>query len=133
MKNIKVAFWVFLLSLSLLWLLADTLMPNPFTYFSFRTVFIQYTGVIGMGLMSLSLLLAVRPKWMERPLKGLDKMYRLHKWIGITGLVVSILHWWWAQGSKWMVGWGWLTHPPRKPPSGESLSQLEQWLNSSVA
>lgn len=29
-----------------------------------------------------------------------------------------------------MVGRGWLTHPPRKPPSGESLSQLEQWLNS---
>jgi len=29
------------------------------------------------------MILATRPKWLERPLGGLDKMYQLHKWTGI--------------------------------------------------
>lgn len=130
MKNIKVAFWLLLLTLSAVWLLADSLIPDPFTYFSFRAVFVQYTGIIGIGMMSVAMLLSLRPKWMERPLNGLDKMYRLHKWLGIAGLVFAVLHWWWAQGTKWMVGWGWLSRPGRRPPSGETLSQLDLWLQS---
>jgi len=105
MKNIKQGFWVLLLALTALWLLVDTWVPDPFTYFSLRTVLMQYTGVIGIGVMSVAMLLATRPTWLEPPLGGLDKMYRLHKWLGITGLVFSCIHWWWAQGTKWMVGW----------------------------
>lgn len=130
MKNIKLVLWLLLLSLSAAWLLADTPIPDPFTYFSFRAVFVQYTGVIGISVMSVAMLLATRPKWMESRLNGLDKMYRLHKWLGITGLLFSVLHWWWAKGTKWMVGWGWLDRPQRKPPSGEMLSQFETWLRS---
>jgi predicted ferric reductase len=33
-------------------------------------------------------------------------MYRLHKWLGIAALAAGVLHWWWAKGTKWMVGWG---------------------------
>lgn len=128
MKNIKRGFWALLLALTALWLLADTWMPDPFTYFSFRTVLMQYTGVIGMGAMSVAMLLATRPKWLEPPLDGLDKMYRLHKWLGITGLVFSCIHWWWAQGTKWMVGWGWLSRPARKSAAGQMLGPAESWL-----
>ncbi len=130
MKNIKGTFWLLLLAMTAAWLLADTLIPDPFTYFSFRAVFIQYSGVIGVGMMSVAMVLSVRPTWLERPLNGLDKMYRLHKWVGITGLVFAVLHWWLAQGTKWMVGWGWLSRPDRRPPTDESVSQLEQWLQS---
>ncbi len=31
--------------------------------------------------------------WLERHLDGLDKMYRLHKWLGIGALVVGTVHW----------------------------------------
>ncbi len=103
-------------------------MPDPFTYFALRTVLMQYTGVIGMGAMSVAMLLATRPKWLEPPLDGLDKMYRLHKWLGITGLVFSCIHWWWAQGTKWMVGWGWLSRPARKSAAGQMLGPAESWL-----
>src|SRR5690606_18246484 len=113
MKRIKISLGAILLLLTALWLAADTLLPEPFTYFSFRTVFVQYSGVLGIGLMSVAMLLALRPRWLERHLDGLDKMYRLHKWLGIGALVVSVLHWWWAQGTKWMVGWGWLDRPVR--------------------
>ncbi len=40
-------------------------------------------------------------------------MYRLHKWLGIAALVVSVAHWLWAQGAKWAVGYGWLARPER--------------------
>ena len=130
MKRIKLVLWVSLLTLAGLWLLADTLVPEPFTYFSFRTVFVQLSGVIAIGAMSAGMLLAVRPKWLEPHLDGLDKMYRLHKWLGIAALVAGVLHWWWAKGTKWMVGWGWLVKPPRKPPSGESLGLVEGWLRT---
>ncbi|MFT6914756.1 MAG: putative ferric reductase [Motiliproteus sp.] len=128
MTAIKWTFWLFPLTLSALWLLADSLMPDPVTYFAFRAVFVQYTGVLGMGMMSLAMLLSIRPRWIEQPLRGLDKMYRLHKWLGMAGLSLSTIHWWWAQGSKWMVGWGWLDKPVRSGPSEQTLSQLEQLL-----
>lgn len=126
MKHIKLTFVAIVLGLSLLWLLADTLWPQPFTYFSFRTVFMQYSGVILMGVMSVAMLLALRPKWLEPHLDGLDKMYRLHKWLGITALVVGLAHWWWGKFTKWMVGWGWLVKPAGG--AGPELSALESWL-----
>lgn len=142
MKRITLALWTSLLALTLLWLAADTLWPEPFGYFPFRVVFMQYSGVIAFGAMSLCMVLATRPRWLERPLDGLDKMYRLHKWLGITALVTSVLHWWWAQGTKWMVGWGWLERPGRGGPPGggghgqrqgqgqEAILTLEQWLRT---
>lgn len=129
MRTIKWAFAAVLAGLAGLWLLADTLLPEPLTYFSFRGSFVQLTGVLAFGAMSIAMILAVRPKWLERPLGGLDKMYRLHKWLGIAALVLGILHWWWAQGTKWMVGWGWLA-PPARPGSADTLAGVEAWLRS---
>jgi predicted ferric reductase len=130
MKRIHLAFLATLLLPTALWLAADTLLPEPFTYFSFRSVFMQYSGVIAIGVMSVAMLLALRSTWLEPLLGGLDRMYRLHKWLGIAALGVTILHWWWATGTKWMVGWGWLVRPARKPGGGEQLGAVEGWLRS---
>lgn len=46
MKPIKRAFGLLFLILNGLWLLANTLIPEPFSSFSFRTVFVQYAGII---------------------------------------------------------------------------------------
>lgn len=131
MNRIKTVLAALLVLLTAVWLMADMLLPAPLTYFSFRTVFVQYSGLIAVGAISTAMVLAVRPKWLEPALDGLDKMYRLHKWLGITALVASVLHWWWAQGTKWMVGWGWLVRPPRGPRASDSeLGQIEAWLRS---
>ena len=119
MKRITWVFWGFLALLTGLWFMADTLLPAQRGYFDFRTVWVQYTGVIAMGAMSLAMVLAVRPVWLESHLDGLDKMYRLHKWLGIGALVVGTVHWLWAKGTKWAVGWGWLTKPARSGPAPE--------------
>ena len=120
-----------LLLLTGLWLWADPRWLQPQTYFGFRAVAMQYSGVIAIAAMSVAMILATRPRWLETPLTGLDKMYRLHKWLGITALGVSVAHWWLGQGSRWMVQWGWVTRGAR-PPRGAAPDQdsLQAWLGS---
>jgi len=128
MRTIKRFLIFFLLGVTVLWLLADTLAPKPFNYFAFRGVFVQYSGVLAIMAMSIAMLLALRSRWFETRLNGLDKAYRLHKWLGITALVVSVLHWWMAKGTKWMVGWGWLERPARGRGNGPELGSVAQWF-----
>ncbi|WP_066341962.1 ferredoxin reductase family protein [Azohydromonas lata] len=131
MNRIKIALAALLALLAGTWLLADTLFPSPLGYFPFRTVFVQLSGVVAVGAMSVDLLLALRPRWLEPHLDGLDKLYRLHKWLGITALVAATAHWWVAKGTKWMVGWGWLVRPPRGPrPDPSTLGAVEGFLRS---
>lgn len=130
--RIKHFFLAALVLLTGLWVAAEPKWwPEPLTYFAFRATYMQYSGAIAIGVMSVAMILALRPRWLEPHLKGLDKMYRLHKWLGITALVVSVLHWWLGQGTKWMVGWGWLVRPARGPrPSPADQGVIEAWLGS---
>lgn len=115
MRNLKRAFVGALLLLVALWLLVEPTVFRSTTFFGLRGHMVQWTGVVAVGCMSLAMVLALRPRWPERWLGGLDKMYRLHKWLGISALVVAITHWLWAKGPKWAVGWGWLVRPDRGP------------------
>jgi predicted ferric reductase len=131
MPRYQSSFWLFLILISSLWFLADSLWPKPWGYFAFRNVFNQYSGILAICIMSLAMILAVRPAFLEKPMKGLDKCYRLHKWLGIGALVVATVHWWITKGTKWMVGWGWLERPERggRPPA-DSLSTIEAFIRS---
>ncbi|MCK9531643.1 MAG: ferric reductase-like transmembrane domain-containing protein [Gammaproteobacteria bacterium] len=51
------------------------------------------TGLWSIALMSLAMMLALRPIWLERPLGGMDRVYQLHKWSGILAVVMAGLHW----------------------------------------
>lgn len=129
MNRIKLVLLFLLALITAAWLAADTLMPDPFGYFTFRSVFVQYSGLLGIAMMSVAMVLATRPRWLERHLNGLDKMYRLHKWLGIGALIASTAHWWFAKGTKWMVGWGWLARPERKKDgAAQVLPSIEQWF-----
>lgn len=54
---------------------------------------LHLTGLASFALMSLAMLLAVRPAWLERPLDGMDRIYRLHKWTGILAIGLGAAHW----------------------------------------
>ncbi len=54
---------------------------------------LNLTGLLTISLMSLTMVLATRPVWLERPLGGLDRIYRLHKWSGILAGIFAVLHW----------------------------------------
>jgi len=129
MNRVHRSFWVFLLALSGLWWLVDqTAWSGLAGLFAWRPVLMQYTGVLGIGVMSLAMILAVRPVVLEPWLGGLDKMYRLHKWLGISGLTLAVVHWLIAQGPKWMVGWGWLVRPARGPRPQFPEDSLQQFF-----
>jgi predicted ferric reductase len=98
------------------------------TFFRWRSALLQCSGVVAIGGMSLAMVLAVRPVWFESRLGGLDKMYRLHKWLGISALVLSVLHWGLAQGPKWAVGWGW--RQGRGPRAEHAAGGVLQWLST---
>ena len=108
MRNIKLCYWGLIVTLTLLWLAADPVWMAETEFFTLRSSLVIYTGIIAVGLMSVSMMLAARPVMIESLLGGLDKMYRLHKWLGITGVTFAIVHLLWAKSAGWLVGWGWL-------------------------
>ena len=97
MKRITIALIGFIVALTGLWLLADTL-PASTAGITFGAAFTQLTGILSIGMMSFATLMSIRPKWLEPTFDGLDKMYRLHKWLGIGGMAVGIVHWLTASG-----------------------------------
>ncbi|MCA8931959.1 MAG: ferric reductase-like transmembrane domain-containing protein [Rhodospirillaceae bacterium] len=117
MRAITWTFWGLLALLSGAWLMADPRLFTATGFFAVRDMATQATGLLAIGCMSVAMVLAVRPRWPERTLGGLDKMYRLHKWLGIGGVVFAVLHWLWVEAPKWAVGWGLLErsgHGPRE-------------------
>lgn len=116
MRNIKLLLAAIFCGVLVLWLLAMPF-PEEWGVFPVRNVLLQLTGVISILAMSGCLILAVRPRMLETPLGGLDKMYRLHKWLGIIALSGSILHWSSKQFPKWLVALGLFDgkRPPRPP------------------
>jgi len=99
--------------LAVLWLLS--LAPDAFTggFWLTRKTLVYGTGVLAIGLMSVGVFLAARPVWFETPLGGLDKFYRLHKWLGIGVFAFSVAHWILRMGPSWITTLGWFELPPR--------------------
>jgi predicted ferric reductase len=112
---LRSAFALVLLALAALWLSSMPFGGVPLEVFAHRTVWLQGTGTLAIGVMSVAMLLAARPAVLEPGLGGLDKMYRLHKWLGISALVLAVAHWLWVEAPKWAVDAGWLVRPPRVP------------------
>lgn len=74
------------------------------------------SGLWSIGLMSLVMLLATRPAWMERPLGGMDRVYRLHKWAGILAIVFAAAHWLLDMSSDLLKA---LIGKAGRPPKGD--------------
>lgn len=99
-------------------------LPESFGFFYWRKQFILLTGILALGYMSAAMLLAARPVWLEKRLNGLDKMYRLHKHLGIGAFAVLSLHWLAFKAGKWLTQAGVLQRPRRL--SG-SLTEGVNW------
>lgn len=54
--------------------------------------FSQYLGVASLIVMAWCFVLAVKNRLIERWVSGLDKLYLLHKWLGIGALALAFLH-----------------------------------------
>jgi predicted ferric reductase len=128
MKPIRIAWVAVILLLTALWLLAEPPLAQPYQFIAVRNALLNYAGIMAIGVMSVALMLAARPVVLEPALGGLDKMYRLHKWLGITALVMAIVHWVSTQAPGWLVGLGWLQRSarPRSLPPVDPLLRFVQ-------
>ncbi|GAB5504347.1 ferredoxin reductase family protein [Pyruvatibacter sp.] len=57
-----------------------------------EALFSQYLGVTALVAMGLSQLLATRMAFLEPIFGGLDRIYVLHKWLGVGAIVAILLH-----------------------------------------
>ena len=83
MRNIKIGFVTLVVALCLLWLSAEGFPTADYAQYMTWRGLLYWSGILAMGAMSVSIILAMRLKFLEPWLGGLDKMYRLHKWLGI--------------------------------------------------
>ena len=113
MTRITFIFWILCLGLTALWLAADPTLFSAAPFAQSRLALIFYTGIIAMGVMSLSMILALRSATLEPLVGGLDKSYRLHKWLGIAGLVMATAHWLWISAPGWLTTLGVMVQPAR--------------------
>ncbi|HEX5971999.1 MAG TPA: ferric reductase-like transmembrane domain-containing protein [Gemmatimonadaceae bacterium] len=93
MTRILAVFWILLLGLGALWVAADPVLLGVHPFKELQQPLIQVTGILAMGAMSVAMLLALRSVSVEPYVGGLDKSYRLHKWLGVTALVMALAHW----------------------------------------
>ncbi|WP_413701903.1 ferric reductase-like transmembrane domain-containing protein [Psychromonas sp. KJ10-10] len=113
MKRIKSIILATFVVVTLLWAISVNFEPLTWSYFSIRVFVVQYSGIMAISAMSILMILALRLSFVEKLTQGLDKSYRLHKWLGIGSLVFVIVHWFWAKVTKYMVGLGILDKPVR--------------------
>lgn len=131
MSRIKLSFSLLCIALTAFWVAADPVVfgRHPFSQLQFPLI--NYTGIIAMGVISVALLLALRSVAFEPYVGGLDKSYRLHKWLGVAGLVMAIAHWLLIEAPGWLIALGVLPAPargaaPRRAPQGFTVMRALQ-------
>ena len=97
-------------------------------FWPIRHQLIYGSGVLAIGFMSAAVILAARPVQIESALGGLDKFYRLHKWLGIAGPLMALIHWLLEKAPRWLVAQGWLVRPAR-PLRGASAAHADLFDN----
>lgn len=73
--------------------LPDLLAAEQSDLWFWRRNLILLSGIVALWWMSAGMLLATRAPWLEARFGGLDKLYRLHKNIGIGAGILVLLHW----------------------------------------
>ncbi len=86
--------------------------------------FTHLSGILTIVFMSLVVILAWKKRWAEQKFGGLDKVYFVHKWLGISAGIFLVMHWISTQGLKLLAKYTTLlpARPP-KPPKDPSVVQ----------
>ena len=107
MKTLLAGLLIIVSSAWCLDIVSTTFPATSATLWIIRQEALYLTGLLSIALMSLSMLLSIRPGWLEKPLGGLDRVYRLHKWSGILAISFGAAHWLIKQSSgmiKLLIG-----------------------------
>ncbi len=131
MKTVRNIIWAMIATMSAFWFAMEPQLFTSNNVFEWRSAMIQYSGILSLMLMSITMLLAMRLPVIENWLNGMDKAYRVHKWLGIGGVALGVTHWLWYQIPKWLVMSGVLARPVHHDGSGPAgnLSGWALWVS----
>ncbi|CAH7115635.1 Ferric reductase [Vibrio chagasii] len=131
MKTVRNIIWAMIATMSAFWFAMEPQLFASSNVFEWRSAMIQYSGILSLMLMSITMVLAMRLPIVENWLKGMDKAYRVHKCLGIGGVALGVTHWLWYQIPKSLVTFGILAKPVRHDGSGPQavLTGWEMWVN----
>lgn len=119
--------WVTLFVLvSLLYWISLSDAERTMAPWALRKSLLYYAGIIAMAMMSVGMVLSLRLSWVEDLTGGLDRSYRLHKWLGVTGVIFALLHWLIKVEPKSLVRQGWVSAQTFETPPG-----VEDFFNDS--
>lgn len=89
MKAVSNIIWVMVVAMSILWFAMEPQIFSSTNVFEWRSAMIQYSGILSLILMSITMVLAMRLTVVENWLHGMDKAYRVHKWLGIGAVALG--------------------------------------------
>jgi len=118
MMRLKLVFAAIAAGVIGLWLTSIDMPLLTGGFWPVRGLLVPLTGILAITFMAVAILLAARPVQVEAALGGLDKYYRLHKWLGIAAVIMAVLHWLVEKAPKWLVELGWLAPQQRGPGAG---------------
>ncbi|WP_018607981.1 ferredoxin reductase family protein [Uliginosibacterium gangwonense] len=78
------------------------------SFLPMRVALNSLTGALALSWMGLCMLFALRPIWLESRMGGLDKLYRVHKHIGIGALLLVVAHWLTYLSPNILMDLGWI-------------------------
>lgn len=94
-----------MLSATALYLVSLTDVERTLAPWALRKSVLYYTGIMSFFAMTVGVILAMRLRIVEKWVDGLDKHYRLHKWLGITAALFALAHWL-SKKYKWLIELG---------------------------
>ena len=112
MKRIPILLALVPLGLWGIFVLPDLLASDP-TFWNWRRAIVLLSGILALWWMSAGIVLAARPRWLEQRLGGLDRLYQLHKTLGIGGGILVFAHWMSEWLPKKLVRAGLMAPRPR--------------------
>jgi predicted ferric reductase len=118
MTRLKLAFAAVAALVIALWFISIDWSLLSGGFWAVRGLLVPLTGILAITFMAVAILLAARPVQVEAALGGLDKFYRLHKWLGIAAVSMAVLHWLVEKAPEWLVELGWLAPRPRAAGAG---------------
>lgn len=94
MSREKQIVWGVMILPFLLWGLdvASSYSTTDWGVWLWRKELINLTGLVAIIPMGVIMLLALRPRFLESLFQGMDKIYYVHKWLGIWAISAALLH-----------------------------------------
>lgn len=124
LRRLKLAMATLAALITLLWLLGTPVASLGGGFWPLRHTLIMLAGMLAIGFMAAAVILAARPVQVESWLGGLDKYYRLHKWLGIGALIFAATHWLLEIVPRHLVRQGLLFRPARPAGGGGHEASL---------